>query len=70
MAKFPDGQVFVVISQLGVQDLMEAVHMQLANKRRHIAVLEVVQKRISKLFTWIKSKRIGIVGPSPPDEMG
>lgn len=70
MPKLPHGQVLVVVRQQRVQDLVEAVHVQLTNKRRHIAVLEVVQERVGELLAGIEGKRVAVFLSSPPDEMG
>ena len=57
------------MGQLWVSNLVEAVHVELADKRGHIAVLEITSKGGCKLLAGKKSKGIHFRGISPPYEV-
>lgn len=54
-----------------LQHLVEAVHVELADKRRHVAVLEVAGQRRGKLLVGMEQEGVvlGVV-LQPPDEVG
>ncbi|KAH3683148.1 hypothetical protein WICPIJ_005891 [Wickerhamomyces pijperi] len=72
VTEFPGRQVMgvVVVASLGavvVANFVEAIHVQLADKRGDVGVLEVLWKSLAKLFAW--SNEEGIVVLGPPDQM-
>lgn len=71
MAELPDGAILDRQHRaLGLQHLVEAVHMELPHKRRHVAVLEIAAEGVGKFFGGVKRKRVGVRGVGPPDEVG
>lgn len=70
VTELPHRQVLVVGGQRQrVQHLVEAVHVELAHKRRYIAVLEVVQERIRELLGRVEREGVGVVRRRPPDKV-
>lgn len=60
--------VGVVVALEGVVNLVEAVHVELADERGDVGVLEVKRQHLGELFAGEEVE--GLVGRSPPYQMG